>query len=336
MAAAATHADDPVQAPSAIATLELPPSSLLTAEQRVAAARSEAESKALRACIHSAGKNIAAIRKCVDQSTAATVDRQKALYKVRIESQTVAGVETEVFMPMAGVPENHRNKLLINLHGGGFGVGWPFVAQLESIPIAALGGYKVMSVNYRMAPEHKFPAAVEDVTALYRELLRSYEPGNIGVYGCSAGAVLTAEVVARIQKDNLPRPGAIGMLCAAAAFWGEGDSGYIGAAILGVKPDSIHSSAYFQPADPNDPLVFPARSPEVLARFPPSLLVSSTRDKALSSVVFTHSQLVKLGVKAELHVWEGLGHGFFSDPDLPQSREVYDVVVSFFNSQLGR
>jgi len=73
-----------------------------------------------------------------------------------------------------------------------------------------------------------------------------------------------------------------------------------------------------------------------MSKFPPSLLVAATRDKALSSVVYTHSLLVAQGVEAELHVWEGLGHAFFYDPDLPQSREVYAVVIKFFDTHLGR
>ena len=72
-----------------------------------------------------------------------------------------------------------------------------------------------------------------------------------------------------------------------------------------------------------------------MANFPPSLLVTATRDQALSSVAHTHSRLIKQGVRADLHVCEGLGHAFFFDPDLPQSREVYEVAVKFFDKNLG-
>jgi hypothetical protein len=57
-------------------------------------------------------------------------------------------------------------------------------------------------------------------------------------------------------------------------------------------------------------------------------------DKALSSVAYTHFLLVAQGVDAELHVWEGLGHAFLYDPELPESREVYAVVVRFFEKHL--
>jgi epsilon-lactone hydrolase len=76
--------------------------------------------------------------------------------------------------------------------------------------------------------------------------------------------------------------------------------------------------------------------PEVLAKFPPTLIVTGTRGFEFSSAVYTHSQMVKQGVQAELHVWEGMFHGFFYNPDVPESRECYDVIVKFFDRQLGR
>jgi len=72
----------------------------------------------------------------------------------------------------------------------------------------------------------------------------------------------------------------------------------------------------------------------VLAKFPRTLLISATRDYGLSNVVHTHTALVKAAVPANLHVWEGLGHCFFFDSDLPESREAYDVIVGFFRKAL--
>jgi acetyl esterase/lipase len=209
---------------------------------------------------------------------------------------------------------------------------------MESVPIASIGKIKVVSVDYRQAPEYEFPAASEDVAKVYRELLKTYKPANIGIYGCSAGGLLTAESIALFQKEQLPLPGAVGMLCEGAVYWTEGDAGRISAAHGWWRTgDEIGANPYFKHANANDPLAFPARSTEVMARFPRSLLIAGTRDVALSSVVYTHSLLVAQGVDAELHIWEGVGHGFFfRDPDLPQSREVYSVIVKFFDNHLGK
>ena len=69
--------------------------------------------------------------------------------------------------------------------------------------------------------------------------------------------------------------------------------------------------------------------------FPPTLIVTGTRSFELSNAVYTHTQLVKHGVDADLHVWEGMFHGFFYNPDVPESRECYDVIVRFFAERLG-
>ena len=80
----------------------------------------------------------------------------------------------------------------------------------------------------------------------------------------------------------------------------------------------------------------PIDSPEVLAKFPPTLIITGTRGFELSSALYTHEQLVKLGVEADLHVWEGLFHGFFYNVDVPESRDALNVIVKFFDRHLGR
>ena len=85
--------------------------------------------------------------------------------------------------------------------------------EVESIPIASLGKIEVISVSYRLAPENVFPAASEDVAAVYRALIKTYRLQDIGAYGCSAGGVLTAEAIAWFNKMHLPMPGAIGTFC---------------------------------------------------------------------------------------------------------------------------
>jgi monoterpene epsilon-lactone hydrolase len=111
--------------------------------------------------------------------------------------------------------------------------------HLESIPIAGEARIKVISVDYRQAPEARFPAASEDVVSVYRELLKSYAPKNIGIYGCSAGGLLAAETIAWLQKEHLPLPGAVGMLCMGATYTGKGDSSIIARAIEGAPADEF-------------------------------------------------------------------------------------------------
>jgi acetyl esterase/lipase len=84
----------------------------------------------------------------------------------------------------------------------------------------------------------------------------------------------------------------------------------------------------------NTPLASPILSPDIIKRFPPTLLISSTRAADMSAAIDTHRELVKAGVDADLHLWDGLGHAFFMDIDLPESREAFDVMTHFFQKHL--
>jgi acetyl esterase/lipase len=212
---------------------------------------------------------------------------------------------------------------------------------MEAIPVAAMTGVTVASVDYRQGPEHKFPAASEDVAAVYREALKRYEPQQIGLFGCSAGGVLTGEALAWFAQERLPMPAAAGMFCAAGDAQYGGDSRYVQSAINDTAmPDAkgrqeIMEDLYYAGADYRDPLVSPVFSDAVLAQFPPTLLITGTRAAELSSVVYTHSRLVDLGREADLHVWDGVGHGFFMNVDLPESQQALRVIARFFRRHLG-
>jgi epsilon-lactone hydrolase len=274
--------------------------------------------------------------------------RQKALFPVERTDITIGGVHAYEYLPKEGVSAANRNRVLINLHGGGFMGCWPACAELESIPVAAMARIRVVSLDYRQGPKHRFPAASEDVASAYRELLKTYRAQDIGIYGCSAGGMLTGMAVAWFQQHSLPRPGAIGILCAGMTLAPNGfggDAVYTTAAIgeSRAPPPPLRSDApataalpYFAGVSTNDPLAAPASSPQVLARFPPTLIVTGTRAFELSSAVHTHALLVKQGVETDLHVWEGMFHGFFYNVDVPESRDCYEIVVKFFEKHLGR
>ncbi len=276
--------------------------------------------------------------------------RQKAVFAVERRELTIGGVHAYEYLPKAGVAQKNRGRVLIDLHGGGFSGCWPGCAELESIPVAALGAIRVVSLDYREGPKYRFPAASEDVAAAYRALLETYKAENIGIYGCSAGGMLTGMAVAWFQQHDLPRPGAVGILCAGLTLDPNGfggDSEYTAAAIgesrvppsppaaRGAAPSGGAPLGYFEGVNLDDPLVAPASSPAVLAKFPPTLIVTATRGFEMSSAVHSHALLVKAGVDAELHVWEGLFHGFFYNVDVPESRDCFDVIVKFFDRHLG-
>ena len=257
----------------------------------------------------------------------------RASYPVTVKEKSIDGVLTEVFTPKGGVVKENTHRVLINLHGGGFVFGARTYSHLESIPIAALGKIPVISVDYRMAPEHRYPAAMEDVLRVYKALLADYLPENIGLYGSSAGAVLTSQVTAALIKEQLPLPAAVGMFFASAHGWHAGDSAQLAS---GINPDYpmegvLVNGHYFSEIDDQDPRVFPGYDETVLSQFPPALLLSGFRDFALSPVLKTHSELTRLGVAASLNVWDGLGHTFHYDSQLAESQDAYRIIVDFFD-----
>jgi ABC-type sugar transport system substrate-binding protein/acetyl esterase/lipase len=278
------------------------------------------------------------------------VAKLRATFPVAIKRTRIGGVSVDVVEPRAGVKPTHRGKVLINVHGGAFVTGAELGGLAESIPISALGGIKVVAVDYRLSPEHLFPAAVEDVAAVYRQLLNSYQAENIGVYGCSAGGMTSAHLVPFLRAQGLPVPGAIGIFCAGAIAGEHGDSLYLGSLLDWRQPPKpipapergIPSWPYFGDIPVRDTATSPAYSLETLKHFPATLVITSSRDAQLSNALYTHRQLVKAGVDAQLHVWEGLGHGFFAQPwsnivasDVPEIREAWGVIVDFFNTNLG-
>lgn len=266
-------------------------------------------------------------------------ERMKKLYPVKLSTQAIAGVGADVAEPAGGIAPGNRRRVLINLHGGGFLWGAHSGALVEMIPVAALGGIKVIGVDYRQGPEHAFPAATEDVKAVYLELLKTYPAKNIGLYGCSAGGILTGEIVARLIRDGIELPGAIGTFCGSIAPIG-GDSSYVAPALSGDSiasgPVPIESLPYFKGARADDPLVLPANDPDMLKKFPPTLLISGTRDFAMSSMLQSDRLLTRAGVETDLRLWDGMWHAFFSDPELPESKEAYEVIAEFFDKHLGK
>lgn len=258
------------------------------------------------------------------------------LYPVETREEDWRGVPVHVVTPAGGVRDA---RTLICLHGGAFMWGSGAGALLEAVPVAATTGMRVVAVDYRLAPEHRFPVAVEDVVAVYDELSARQPPSSIGVYGCSAGAMLTAQMVARLIGERRPGAGAIAMLHGAGLDF-AGDSGAISRlfdprAEQGQAPTAA-DLPYFASADLGDPLVLPGRHPQTLAQFPPSLLVTGTRDFAASACATMHRRLLAAGVEALFVAFDGMWHAHHMATALPEARETFAILARFFDRWLSR
>lgn len=249
----------------------------------------------------------------------------------------MGGVPVFVLRPDT-VPEAHQNQVLINFHGGGYVFGPGRSGTSEATVMADLGGYEVIAVDYRMPPEAPFPAAVEDALAVYRAVLETHDPANVGIFGTSAGGGLTLALVHKMKSEGLPVPGAIAPISPWSDLTETGDSyrtnewidnvlvshsGYLGRA----------AALYADGHDLGDPLLSPINGD--LDGFPPTTLSAGTRDLFLSNSVRVHRGLRREGIVAELHIFEGLSHAqHIFDWSMPETRELYREITAFFDVHL--
>jgi acetyl esterase/lipase len=247
---------------------------------------------------------------------------------------TVAGVPVRIITP-DGMPAANNDMVLENLHGGSFNS--DSGSYSESIPIAYYTKIEVVAVLYRLAPEHPFPAAVDDAVAVYKELLKTHKPQHIVLYGTSAGAILTAEVAVKLKQLGLPMPAALGIFSALGDFARNGDSWSIFtlnglSGHLEPPPPAPHDSYYVTGIDPRDPVVSPIYAD--LHGLPPTLFISSERDALLSGTANLHRAYLHAGVDARLVVFDALPHAFWYDPKLPESIEANHFMADFFLEHL--
>ena len=284
----------------------------------------------------SAPQSLAERRAHTDASTAASRVAWSKICRVQIVEDKIAGVPVHIVSPDP-MPAAGSGKVLINLHGGGFNS--DSGSYSESIPIASYSGIKVVAVLYRLAPENPFPAAVDDAVAVYKELLKTYEPRHIAIYGTSAGAILTPEVAVKLKQLGLPMPAALGIFSGIGDFARDGDT----AALFSLQglsghldpPNgSPHDSYYVGSANPTDPVLSPIYAD--LHGMPPALFVTGTRDALLSGTANLHRAFLRAGADARLVVFDAMTHAFWYNPNLPESLEANHIMADFFVSQLNR
>jgi len=274
-------------------------------------------------------ESLAERRARTDSSTAASRLAWSQICPVKILEDRIAGIPVHIISPEKTSDAN-RDKVLINLHGGGFNSDSGSYA--ESIPIASYSGVEVVSVLYRLAPEHPFPAGIDDAITVYRELLKTHQPGHIAIYGTSAGAIMTGEVAVKLKQLGLPMPGALGIFSGLgdfarpgdtiALFTGSGLSGHLASPQPGTRsPDYVGST------DARDPVLSPIYAD--LSGLPPTLFVSGTRDYLLSGTANLHRAFLRDGVDARLVVFDAMPHAFWYNASLPEAVEASHIMADF-------
>lgn len=248
-------------------------------------------------------------------------------HPVTVERKIVAGVPATLVMPLRK-SAHAADHLLINVHSGAFIRGQGSIA--EAIPIADRTGLPVLAVDYRLAPEHPYPAAIDDTIAVYRELLLTYSASRLALYGSSAGAVLTAQTSVRARQLGLPLPAALGFFSGTADLSRPGDTESLfsmGGLAPVVLPIAVQAQAYLGNHSLTDPVMSPLLAD--LTGFPPTLLIAGTRDFFLSATANFHRALLRADVMAQLVVFDAMPHEHWMQPELPETDEALDLQARF-------
>ena len=272
-------------------------------------------------------------RAMMDASTARAEKQWRKICPVTIANDTMAGVPVRRVTPLH-VPAANADKVLLDLHGGGFDS--DSGSYTETIPIAYYARVPVVAALYRLAPEHPFPAAMDDAVAVYRELLKTHKPEQIAIYGTSAGAILTGEVAVQLKQLSLPEPAALGIFSGFGDFARSGDSvhlyGLRGLTGYLAPPGEEKPLSYVGNADLKNPVLSPMYAD--LKGMPPALFVTSGRDLLLSGTTDLDRAFLRAGDDARLMVFDGLPHAFWYNPELPESIEANRAMAKFLAGHL--
>lgn len=242
---------------------------------------------------------------------------------------TAAGVPTYVITPPTADPEG---PVYLDIHGGALVCGGGDLTRRLAEPHALDTGVVHWAVDYRMPPDHPFPAGLDDVTAVYRELLGERSAAQIVVGGDSAGGNLAAALLLRAREEGLPMPAGLVLHSPEVDLTESGDSfATLRHVSVGLQSLRAVNLLYADGADLSHPHVSPLFGD--LTGFPPTLLVSGTRDLFLSNTVRMHRALREAGVAADLHVFDGRPHAGYGAA--PEELAVIRELRSFTRTRLG-
>ena len=258
---------------------------------------------------------------------------------ITMEPTVIGGVNAFILSPKEMPPAN-RNRLLVHVHGGGYVYNPGEAGTGEAALMAGYGGFKVISIDYRMPPDHPYPAAMDDAMAVWREAVKLADPRNMAIFGTSTGGGMTLAMILRAKQEGLPLPAAI----APGTSWSDltetGDTyktnEWLDYVLVSYNGYLRHAAElYAHGHDLKDPQLSPIYGD--FSGFPPAILTSGTRDLFLSLTVLTHRKLRRAGVEAELQVFEGMSHAEYNfNPFAPETKEAFTEIAHFFDKHLGK
>ncbi len=233
-----------------------------------------------------------------------------------------------------GTSDDPDQPVFLDIHGGGLIMGGGEACRVMALKAATTVQMRTWSVDYRMPPDHPYPAALDDCMEVYAALLETHRPERIVVGGGSAGGNLAAALVLRARDEGIPLPGALILLTPEVDLTESGDTFQTNLGIDSVLTSSLADSIalYADGQDLTNPYLSPLFG-DLTMPFPPTLLQSGTRDMFLSNTVRMHRKLRSGGVDAELHVFEAMPHGGFWDS--PEDKDLAREVRRFIDAHMA-
>jgi epsilon-lactone hydrolase len=247
---------------------------------------------------------------------------------VKCEPVNAGGVKSE----WVTAPGADAGRAVLYLHGGGYVIGSINTHRALAARISTAAKARVLVIDYRLAPEHPFPAAVEDSVAAYRWMLaQGLKPSRIAVAGDSAGGGLTVATLVAIREAKLASPGAGVCLSPWIDLEGLGDSMKSKASVdpMVQKEALIEMAAqYLKGQNARSPLAAPLYAD--LAGLPPLLVQVGTAETLLDDSTRLAERARKAGVKVTLEPWENMIHVFqVFAPMLDEGQQAIEKIGEF-------
>lgn len=237
---------------------------------------------------------------------------------VRVEKTAVAGVPAEWIHPQ--IADNGNT--LLYLHGGGYSICGPDTHRGLVARLASAAKMRALLLDYRLAPEHPFPAAVEDAYAAYKSLLaEGADPSRLTIAGDSAGGGLTLALLMKLRDAGEPLPAGAALLSPwtdlAMSGWSHITHGRLDP-MLSLDAALTAARHYLQDASPTEPLASPLYGN--FEGLPPLLIHVGANEILLDDSRRVAEKAQAAGVEVTLRVWPGLPHVFQAFPQLPEAR----------------
>ncbi len=271
-----------------------------------------------------------AIKRAADAQYAQAVKGLAGSLRSSFETVAVGDATIHVATPQGS---SRTQRAFIDLHGGALVFGGGDACRVGAQMQADRHGLSCYGVDYRMPPEHPFPAALDDCMAAYRYALEHHAPGAVVIGGRSSGGNLALAMVLRAKDEGLPLPAGIVLLSPEVDLTESGDSFEVNRLVDVVLPGSLMANnlLYANGADLADPYLSPLFGD--LSGLPPVFVQTGTRDLFLSNAARLHRALRRAEVRVDLHVFEGMPHGGFmggTSEDQELSEEVARFVASLW------